>query len=133
MKNFEELAAFQRAVELMEEIYHSTELFPIHERYGLVAQMRRASISVMSHIAEGQGRLSLGEWRQFLSQARGSLYEVQAQAIASERLRYLIGDDYNRVRLAVKRVASPLRGLIRYVQGREKRAKEKRQPDNPTT
>src|SRR5437870_4756783 len=124
-KSFEDLEVFQRAVDLMEAVYKATAAFPGEERYGLTAQLRRASISVMSHIAEGQGRLTLGEWRQMLSQARGSLFEVQAQLIAGHRLRYLRDEAYDHLRVAVRGVAKPLAGLIRYVQRREQ---QRRQP-----
>jgi four helix bundle protein len=128
-QSFEDLEVFKRAVDLMEAVYRETEAFPQHERYGLTAQIRRASFSVISHLAEGQGRLTLGEWRQMLSQARGSLFEVQAQLIGSHRLKYLADEPYAKLRTAVKRVAQPLTGLIRYVQRRERQPKtDNRQP-----
>jgi four helix bundle protein len=118
-KTFEELDAFQRAVDLSVTIYRLTESFPRAELYGLTSQLRRASVSVVSQIAEGQGRLSLGEWRQFLGQARGSLFEIQAQTIVANRLGYLDGNAYKRVRTCVTRVAKPLAGLIEYVRRRQ--------------
>jgi len=123
-QSFEDLEVFKRAVDLMDAVYEATEAFPAHERYGLTAQIRRASMSVMSHLAEGQGRLTLGEWRQMLSQARGSLFEVQAQLIGSNRLRYLPDEPYRQLRTAVRRVARPLTGLIRYVQHREQASRQ---------
>ncbi|HYS53442.1 MAG TPA: four helix bundle protein [Thermoanaerobaculia bacterium] len=119
MKNFEELDAFQHAVDLMVDVYRASAAFPIEERYGLTSQIRRASVSVVSNIAEGQGRLSDGEWRNSLSHARGSLYEVQAQAIAANRLEFLDDDSYRRLRSSIKRAAKPLSGLIAYVKRRE--------------
>jgi len=82
MSKYEGLVAFQRAMDLMVAVYQETDSFPRSERYGITSQIRRASLSVVSQIAEGQGRLTPGEWRQLLSQARGSLFEVEAQAIA---------------------------------------------------
>jgi len=120
-KTFEDLDAFQRAVDLSVTIYRATETFPRAELYGLVSQLRRASVSVVSQIAEGQGRLSLGEWRQFLGQARGSLFEIQAQTIVASRLGYLDTSTYKRVRNSLTRVAKPLAGLIDYVRRRETR------------
>jgi four helix bundle protein len=120
MKNFEDLDVFQRAVELMVSVYRTTTAFPAEERYGLTAQMRRAAVSVVSNIAEGQGRLTIGEWRQFLSHARGSLFELQAQAIAAEKLEFLEALSYRRLRASIKRAAMPLAGLIDYVKTREK-------------
>ena len=60
-------------------IYHLTSAFPKEEMYGLTSQIRRSAVSVPSNIAEGQGRLSTGEFRQFLSVARGSNFELQTQ------------------------------------------------------
>jgi four helix bundle protein len=121
---FEDLEVFKRALDLMEAVYRATDTFPSHERFGLTAQIRRASFSVISHLAEGQGRLTLGEWRQMLSQARGSLFEVQAQLIGSHRLKYLSDEPYAQLRTAVRRVARPLTGLIRYVQCREQAGRQ---------
>ena len=81
----------------------------------------------MRHLAEGQGRLSLGEWRQFLSQARGSLYEIQSDCIGAMELGYLSEENYGHVRDAVRDTAKPLAGLIRYVVNREREQKG-RQP-----
>ena len=120
MKTFEELDAFQRAVELTVVIYQVTRTFPDDERFGLTAQIRRAAISVVSNIAEGQGQLTNGEWRYLLGQARGSLYEVQAQSIVAEKLGLLDAGNYRKLRSSVKRVAMPLAGLIAYVRKREK-------------
>jgi four helix bundle protein len=120
MKTFEDLDVFQRAVELSVTIYQTTASFPIDERYGLTAQVRRASVSVVSQIAEGQGRLTNGEWRQFLSQARGSLYEVQAQVILAQALDLIDAATHQRIRSAIIKVAKPLAGLINYVRRREK-------------
>ena len=113
---FEDLEVFQAAVDLMVDVYRVSESYPKREMYGLVSQMRRASVSVVSHIAEGQGRLTFGEWRQMLSQGRGSLYEIEAQTIASLRLGYIDDASYAQLRQKTKSVASRLAGLIHYVQ-----------------
>ncbi|HLJ75052.1 MAG TPA: four helix bundle protein [Thermoanaerobaculia bacterium] len=118
MPTFEELDAFQYAVDLTVAIYRATSEFPKDERYELRRQLRRASISVVSNIAEGQGRLTNGEWRQFLSQARGSLFEIQAQLIVALRLELLDEARHRRLRSAVIKVAKPLAGLIDYVRRR---------------
>jgi four helix bundle protein len=119
MRTFRDLDAFQYALDLMVEVYARTANLPQHELFGLSAQIRRASVSVVSHIAEGQGRLTYGEWRQMLSQARGSLYEVQAQIIACQRLAYFSDGDVEAVSELASRAARPLAGLIRYVRNRE--------------
>ena len=74
-----DLIVWQRAKSLASAIYKLTEGFPKEEMYGLISQLRRASVSVSSNIAEGQGRLTRGEFIQFLGHARGSLLEVDTQ------------------------------------------------------
>jgi four helix bundle protein len=76
---FRDLQVWQRSIQLTVVIYRLTQGFPREEIYGLSSQIRRAAVSVPSNIAEGQGRLSLGEFRQFLGIARGSNYEMQTQ------------------------------------------------------
>jgi len=120
MATFEDLDVFKRALDLMVAVYRVTKTFPGDERFGLTQQLRRASISVLSNLAEGQGRLTSGEWRQFLSQSPGSLFEIQAQLIAAQRLEYLDNAQYTQLRSGVRRVAEPLKGLINYVSTRPK-------------
>ena len=114
----------------MVAVYDVTAKFPKHELYGLVSQLRRASIGVISHIAEGQGRLTYGEWRQFLSQARGSLFEVEAQIVIAERLEFLMPQDTPRVRKRIREAGKALAGLIEWVKEQERKAK---QPSNSAT
>jgi len=72
VQSFRDLIVWQRSVQLTVAIYRLTQNFPREEMYGLSSQMRRSAVSVPSNIAEGQGRLSTGEFRQFLGIARGS-------------------------------------------------------------
>jgi len=71
------------------EVYRATRRFPKEELYGVTSQLRRASVSIPSNIAEGQGRQTTGEFRQFLGNPRGSLLETETQILLSERLEYL--------------------------------------------
>jgi four helix bundle protein len=66
-------------MQLTVAVYRMTQKFPREEIYGLTSQIRRAAVSVPSNIAEGQGRLNVGEFRQFLGIARGSICELQTQ------------------------------------------------------
>jgi four helix bundle protein len=118
-KTFEDLRAFQRALDLMVDVYTATEQFPKTELHGLTAQLRRAACSVVSNIAEGQGRLTYGEWRQHLSDARGSLHEVQAQVIAAHRLQFLGNSVAEHLKKRIRMTAVELQGLIGWVQKRE--------------
>ena len=87
--SFYKLIAWQKAVDLAERIYKTTRAFPREERFGLTAQLRRCAVSVPSNIAEGHGRLTVGEWRHFLGQARGSVLEMQTQLILARRLSFI--------------------------------------------
>jgi len=73
-------------MEMTVAVYVLTRVFPREEVFGLTSQLRRASVSVASNIAEGRGRLSPGEFKQFLGMAQGSNYEVQTQLDLSRRL-----------------------------------------------
>lgn len=85
-QSFKDLVVWQRAVEMSLAIYRVTALFPASERFGLCNQLRRASVSVASNIAEGYGRSTKGEYLQFLGHARGSNGEVQTQLVISRGL-----------------------------------------------
>jgi len=87
--SYRELIAWQKAMKLVTEIYEATQRFPSEERYGLTNQLRRASVSVPSNIAEGQARFSQKEFHHFLSQARGSLVEIETQLLIARALTYL--------------------------------------------
>ena len=85
-QDFHDLTVWQRAIDLTVCIYKLTQRFPKEEMYGLVSQLRRASVSVASNIAEGRGRLNPAEFRQFLGIALGSTFEVQTQLIVARKL-----------------------------------------------
>jgi four helix bundle protein len=88
-RSYRELLVWQKAKTLSVEIYRATEQFPRTETYGLISQIRRAGVSVASNIAEGQGRLTAGEFLHFLGQARGSLLELETQLAIAVDLNYL--------------------------------------------
>ncbi len=88
-KDFRDLIVWQKAMKMVTAIYRATQSFPDDERYGLTSQLRRAAVSVPSNIAEGQGRLTKGEFRQFLGNAKGSLSEVETQLLIARNLGYL--------------------------------------------
>ena len=92
-KHYKQLLVWQKGMALAKEIYRLTAKFPSDERFGLVAQMRRAAVSVPSNIAEGQARQSTKEFLQFLSHASGSLAEVETQLLLSIDLGYCKKED----------------------------------------
>jgi four helix bundle protein len=85
-ESFRNLAVWQRSIELTLAVYKLTSSFPDSERFGLTNQLRRASVSVASNIAEGYGRATRGEYIQFLGHARGSNSEVETQIVISKGL-----------------------------------------------
>jgi four helix bundle protein len=88
-RSYRELLVWQKAKILAVDIYKTTESFPRSETYGLTSQMRRAAVSVASNIAEGQGRLTTGEFQQFLGHSRGSLLELDTQIAIAHDLGYV--------------------------------------------
>jgi four helix bundle protein len=120
-KTFEDLRAFQRALDLMVDVYAATEALP---KSDLRPHLRRAAGSVVSHIAEGQGRLTHEEWGQLLSEARGSLYEVQAHVIAAAKLDILTPGVAEYLKKRALHAARELDGLIVWV--RQRRSEKKR-------
>ena len=85
-ESFKDLLVWQRSIQMSLEVYKLTADFPASERFGLTNQLRRASVSVASNIAEGYGRSTRGEYVLFLGHARGSNFEVQTQLVISEGL-----------------------------------------------
>ena len=94
--SYRDLRVWQVAMDLAVESYRLGELLPSRERFGLVAQIRRAATSIAANIAEGHGRLLRGEYRHHLSIARGSLKELETLLALSERLGYLSAEDLER-------------------------------------
>ncbi|HLZ40800.1 MAG TPA: four helix bundle protein, partial [Candidatus Sulfotelmatobacter sp.] len=104
--------AWQKAKAFATAIYCATESFPKTEIYGLTSQLRRAAVSVASNIAEGQGRLTKGEFCHFLGQARGSLLELETQMSIASDLNYLTENEFKRLQERSTEVRILLNGLI---------------------
>ena len=87
-KSYKDLIVWQKSYTLVLEIYKLTQSFPKSEQYGLSSQMRRASISIPSNIAEGYGRKHKTEYNQFLSISYSSLLELETQYLLAKDLKY---------------------------------------------
>ena len=118
VRSYRELVAWQKAIELVTEIYRATQSFPDRERFGLTSQLRRAAVSVPSNIAEGQGRQSTGEFKQFLGHARGSLLEVETQIFIAGNLGYLSQEQSASLIQRTEEVGRILNGLLNSLKGR---------------
>lgn len=89
MKTHKDLEVWKKSIELVTEVYRITACYPKEEQFGIISQMRRASISVPSNIAEGFGRKTTGELKQFIGIAKGSLSELETLIIISANLDYI--------------------------------------------
>ncbi|MFI5108272.1 MAG: four helix bundle protein [Terriglobales bacterium] len=112
MNHFKDLIAWQKAMDLVEQIYRLTETFPARENYGLSNQLRRAAVSVASNVAEGQARYSKKDFRHFLRVAKGSLAEIETQVLIARRLGYVNQDSCDRWLGHIKELGRILAGLI---------------------
>src|SRR5438094_5050097 len=111
--HYRELIAWQKAMDLVENVYRITRAFPREEVYGLTNQIRRAAVSIPSNIAEGQGRLSRGEFKQFLGHARGSVFELESQILIARNLGYLNLEDAAALIERITEIGKLLNGLVK--------------------
>jgi len=115
MKTHRDLDAWKLAVDLADLIYTVTRDFPSDERFGLTSQLRRASVSVPSNIAEGAARESSKDYRRFLFIARGSLAELETLVIIAANAELISNDQKESVLRSRNRTAQTLQGLIRSI------------------
>jgi four helix bundle protein len=111
-KNYRDLIVWQRGIKLTKEIYRITGKFPEREMFGLSNQLRRASVSIPSNIAEGQGRQHRKEFIQFLYIALGSLGEVDTQLVLAAELGYITIEETAPVVKEIGEIRKMLYGLI---------------------
>lgn len=90
--NHKKLKVWKRSIELVTEIYRLTNLFPNHEKFGLVSQLRRAAVSISSNISEGAARKSKLERKRFFEISRSSLVEIDTQIEIALALNYVSND-----------------------------------------
>jgi four helix bundle protein len=110
---FQDLVAWQRAMELVTAIYRVTRDWPREEQYGLTAQIRRAAVAISSNLAEGHGRSGPREYAHHVSIAFGSLCELETQMLIGEQLGYANGDTTSELMIKTAEVRRLIRGLIR--------------------
>jgi four helix bundle protein len=110
-RSFKDLDVWKLAIELVKDIYLVTGKFPEVEIYGLTNQLRRAAISIPSNIAEGQGRNSFKEFRQFLGVALGSLAELETQLIIAEEIGYLASVELDKLLASLDTIRKMIKAL----------------------
>jgi four helix bundle protein len=113
------LKVWRDAMDLVEAIYVLTSRFPKDERFGLTAQIRRASVSIPSNIGEGKRRKRRKVFLNHLDIALGSQAEVEVQLEIAKRLNFIAAGDYARLLPRVEEVGRMLNGLIESLQPRE--------------
>jgi four helix bundle protein len=109
--NYKDLVAWQKSKDYTVYVYQLTRHFPDKEKFGLTSQLQRASVSIVSNIAEGQGRLTKGEFRQFLGHARGSLLEVLTQLEIAAALGYITDTEMAEAEIKGRELLRVISGL----------------------
>jgi four helix bundle protein len=111
--DYKSLVVWQKSITMVKSIYKLTSVFPSDERFGLISQMRRAAVSVPSNIAEGQARRTTGDYIRFVSNAEGSLAELETQLLISIELDYLVRPDVASCFELMSEIRKMLNGLRR--------------------
>ena len=109
VRNYQDLIVWQKAMDLVEQVYTTSKSFPREEVYGLTSQLRRAAVSIPSNIAEGQGRRTTADFMRHLSISYGSLREVETQTLIAVRLQYLTTERCQKI---MKMAGRLLNGLM---------------------
>lgn len=109
--NYRKLIVYQKSKELVKRIYYLSEQFPPKENMALCNQLRRASVSITSNIAEGVNRFSIKDKKHFVEIAYGSLMEISSQFEIAEELKYISTDERVSIDVLVEEIARLLSGL----------------------
>lgn len=112
LKSHKELFVWQKSVELTVYIYNLTDQFPKNEIFGLTSQMRRASVSIPSNIAEGRSRNTRKDFIQFLKIAQGSCSELETQLEISRKLSFGKNLDYNKIDNLLTEIQKMLSSMV---------------------
>jgi len=118
IRGYRDLDVWKKGIDLCESVYRVTERFPADERFGLTNQMRRASVSVPSNVAEGHCRAHTKEYIQFIHHSRGSLGEIDTQLEIARRLKFLPEPDAAQLFETVDHVQRMLSSLTRSLKSR---------------
>lgn len=113
MRDFRELKVWTKAHLLTLQVYRATKNFPSYEQFGLTSQMRRATASVPTNIAEGCGRESERELARFMSIAGGSASELEYQLLLARDLNYIQEETYNALNQQINEIKRMLNSFIR--------------------
>ncbi len=115
MRPHRNLEAWKRAMDLVIDVYRTTECFPRDERFGLTSQIRRAAVSIPANIAEGAARRSEKEFVYFLSNAQGSASELETELIIGHRLGHISEGEFKTLYLSLDQIGRLITGLVKYL------------------
>jgi len=116
IENFTDLNAWKHSHDIVLRVYELTKTFPTDEKFGLSNQIRRASVSITSNIAEGFGRNTAKDKIQFYAIAKGSLLEIQSQLYIAKDLKYITAEKFsdlnNKIIIAIKLISGLINSAI---------------------
>jgi four helix bundle protein len=115
MKTHHDLTIWKKSIEFVTNVYQITKGFPKEEIYGLTNQLRRASVSIPSNIAEGAARSHNKEFVQFLFIALGSASEIETQLVISKNLKFIGEKEYLKLNEEIVEIRKMLNGLIKSI------------------
>ena len=115
MHNFKDLKVWQKSIDLAVDIYKAMSLFPNDEKYGLVSQMKRCSVSIASNIVEGSGRGSDKEFNHFLNISQGSAFELETQLILAKELELCSEDEIQKSLNLTIEISQNISNFIKYL------------------
>lgn len=109
--SFEKLDVWKESIKLAVDTYNFTKLYPDEEKFGLISQMRRSSVSISSNIAEGTARLTNKDKAHFMTVAYSSALELLNQAIISKELNFISEENYKNIRFEVESITNKINAL----------------------
>ncbi len=112
MRNFKKLLVWEKSIGFVTSVYSLTNNFPDSEKFGLTSQIRRASVSISSNIAEGCSRKSDLDFKRFLQIALGSAFEVETQLIISTKLKYIDLETSEKATISILEIQKMISGLM---------------------
>lgn len=118
IQSYRELTVWQEGMNLAEQCYYLTKVFPKEELYGMTSQIRRSAASIPANVAEGYGRKSRNEYIRFLYIAQGSLKELETHLLLSARVELISNEKIKNALAQCERVGKLLGGLIRSLEGK---------------
>ncbi len=120
INTYKDLIVWQKSVALVTSVYTLSKTFPQEEKFGIISQLNRASVSIPSNIAEGWGRESAKSYLQFLRISRGSLMETETLLEISKNLGFINDSNFNDITNQIQEVSKILQGLIKSIQQKTK-------------